>query len=338
MDKPVLSAIISTYNSEKFIKGKILDLLDQTVADKMEIIIINSGSQQNEDLVIKEFLEYPNIHYIKTEERETIYKAWNRGIKVAKGDFITNANTDDRLKKDALEILVNALKNNPDAALVYADQYISEVPNQTFDEVLKVQDKREYNFPDYNYFNQLGRCLISSQSVWRASLHFEDNIWFDDKYEVCGDYDFTMKVSQKYPLLHLKEYLGVFYLSPGKENKSFKESVLGNEEIHEISEPRIRSYVDSADNKEVYGLLNEMKRILMLPIPLFYFIKRIRLILRPDSDKTVYIHSIEFVYFLSMLLFLKQNRKKDAVRIGKKFNRYGKSRRIMDLLSEIKDQ
>ena len=81
--KILVSAIISTYNSEKFIRGKIEDLLAQTIIDKLEIIIVNSGSQQNEDEIIREYLDkYHNIKYIKTKARETISKAWNRGIKI----------------------------------------------------------------------------------------------------------------------------------------------------------------------------------------------------------------------------------------------------------------
>ncbi|MBK6913999.1 MAG: glycosyltransferase family 2 protein [Ignavibacteriales bacterium] len=39
-----------------------------------------------------------------------MYKAWNRAIRIAKGKYITNANTDDLLRRDALEILAENLK------------------------------------------------------------------------------------------------------------------------------------------------------------------------------------------------------------------------------------
>ena len=95
----LVSALVSTYNSEKFIEGRIVDLLEQSISKYLQIVIINSGSTQNEDKIIKSFTEsYSNITYLKTKERESIYKAWNRGIKVANGKYITNANTDDRNK------------------------------------------------------------------------------------------------------------------------------------------------------------------------------------------------------------------------------------------------
>ena len=119
----LISALVSTYNSERFIRGCLEDLEAQTVANKLEIIVVNSGSEQNEESIVKEFQKkYSNIKYVKTELRETIYTAWNRAIKIARGKYLTNANTDDRHRKDALEILANELDNNPDIALVYGDQ------------------------------------------------------------------------------------------------------------------------------------------------------------------------------------------------------------------------
>ena len=103
-EKYLISAIVSTYNSERFIRGCLEDLEAQTIADSVEIIFVNSGSEQNEEVIVKEFQqEYSNIKYIKTDERETVYSAWNRGIKASTGKYITNANTDDRHRKDALK-------------------------------------------------------------------------------------------------------------------------------------------------------------------------------------------------------------------------------------------
>ncbi len=100
---------MSAYNSEKYIRGCLEALENQTIADKLEIIVVDSGSQQNEAAVVREFQQrYNNIKYIRTE-RETRHGAWNRAIKASSGKYITNANTDDRHYNDALESLADAL-------------------------------------------------------------------------------------------------------------------------------------------------------------------------------------------------------------------------------------
>ena len=118
-----VSAIVSTYNSEKLIRGCLEDLLSQTLYKKgqLEIVVIDSNSQQNEGAIVKEYQQKNHdIKYIRTEQRETVYAAWNRGIAAAQGEYITNANTDDAHRKDALELLARALDAYPEADLAYA--------------------------------------------------------------------------------------------------------------------------------------------------------------------------------------------------------------------------
>src|SRR5208337_1903982 len=93
----LVSAIVSTYNAERFLRGCLEDLEAQTIAARLEIIVVDSGSHQNEQAIVEEFQRrYNNIVYIRTEERESLYAAWNRGVKAARGKYLTNANTDDR--------------------------------------------------------------------------------------------------------------------------------------------------------------------------------------------------------------------------------------------------
>jgi glycosyltransferase involved in cell wall biosynthesis len=336
--KPLISVIVSTYNSEKFIRGKIVDLLEQTIADQLEIIIVNSGSKQNEDKIIKEFLSHPNIIYITTEERETIYKAWNRGIKISHGLFITNANTDDRLRKDALKILSSTLMDNPKIALVYADQYLADIPNIGFEEITKNDGAKLYPFPDYNYFHQLDRCLVCSQPMWRASLHFEDNIWFEDRYEILGDHDFVLKITHQYPILHIPEPLGIFYLSPTKENKSRGDTRRVRWEREQICEPYIVKVIQDGKSEDLNKILKEFRKDVWLPIPFLYLWKRFCLFVNPKLIKDRFFYSIEFIYYFTISVLEKENIKDDAIRLSKKFLRYGKSGRIQERLKVLSSE
>ena len=130
---PLVSAIVSTYNNERFMEGRLRDLVAQTLGDRLEIIVVDSGSQGNEGAIVKRFMEkHSNIRYIRTEERERIYQAWNRGIRAARGKYVTSANTDDRLRPDALEILASELDAHPEMALAYADFFITNTENEEF--------------------------------------------------------------------------------------------------------------------------------------------------------------------------------------------------------------
>lgn len=208
--KYLVSAIVSTYNSEKFIRGCLEDLENQTIADKLEIIVINSGSQENEETIVKEFQQrYDNIKYIKTEQREGIYAAWNRAIKVARGTFLTNANTDDHHREDALEIMAETLLANPDVALAYGDQICTDTPNGTFANHHAIEMARR---AEYCHERLLFGCCVGSQPMWRKSLHTELG-YFDDTLTCASDWDFWLRISisSRYKFKHIPEFLGLYY-------------------------------------------------------------------------------------------------------------------------------
>jgi glycosyltransferase involved in cell wall biosynthesis len=211
----LVSAIVSVYNCERFIKGCFEDLEDQTIANRLEIIVINSGSQENEDHIIKSFQErYTNIVYIKTTERETIYRAWNRAIKISAGKYLTNANADDRHRKDAFEIMVNVLESNHDVDLVYANSIVTNNENESFDR----------NVPS-NYINRiepepnatiallLKGSFIGPQPMWRKSIHKNIGM-FNETLDVAGDYEFWLRMSYRYKFYHINEYLGLYLNHP----------------------------------------------------------------------------------------------------------------------------
>jgi glycosyltransferase involved in cell wall biosynthesis/predicted SAM-dependent methyltransferase len=208
----LVSAIVSTYNSEKFIRGCLEDLENQTIADRLEIIVVNSDSEQDEESIVKEFQKkYSNIVYIKTNKREGLYAAWNRAIKVASGRFLTNANTDDRHRKDALEVMVNTLIANPDVALVYGDQIITDTPNSTFENHRVVEMA---NWPEFSRERLLFGCCVGSQPMWRKSLHDEFG-GFDETLTCAADWDFWIKAAGRYSFRHIPQPLGLYYRNPG---------------------------------------------------------------------------------------------------------------------------
>jgi ADP-heptose:LPS heptosyltransferase/glycosyltransferase involved in cell wall biosynthesis len=224
-EKYAVSAIVSTYNSERFMRGLLEDLEAQTIRDRMEIIIIDSGSQQSERAIVQELQKrYDNIRYFRTE-RESLYASWNRAIRLARGKFITNANTDDRHRGDALEILMAALEQNDNIDLVYGDCYITEVANQTYDE----NPKQEHlGYPDFFAPDVLFRYQFGPQPMWRKTMH--DVVgYFDDAYRAAGDYDFNIRFAFSLKALHITDAFGLYLRH--EDAITFKDSTSGRETV-----------------------------------------------------------------------------------------------------------
>ncbi|TGU74973.1 glycosyltransferase [Geomonas terrae] len=222
----LVSAIVSTYNSERFIRGCLEDLEAQTIAHRMEIIVVDSASPQNEAAVVAEFQKrYDNIRYIRTAERETLYAAWNRGVEAARGTFLTNANTDDRHRPDALEVMAAALEANPEVDLVYGDCYVSTVENQTYAE--SAHD-RLFRYPDFLAPASLLHYQLGPQPMWRRSVHEKIGL-FDGSFHAAGDYDFNIRFALACKALHLPEALGLYLEAPTAI--SFRDNRMGNENV-----------------------------------------------------------------------------------------------------------
>lgn len=212
MTQPLVTAIVSTYNAERFMRGCLEDLVAQTLFSEMEVLVIDSGSLQGESAICEEFARvHPQIRLIRTE-REPLYAAWNRAIPLARGKYLTNANTDDRHRQDFMEVMVTTLDENPDVALVYADQFISHTENETFEQC-EHRNARMRRWPDFTPQDLMLRCITGSQPMWRKSLHDELG-FFDTRYRIAADYDMWLRFAGKCILKHVPVPLGVFFDSP----------------------------------------------------------------------------------------------------------------------------
>ncbi len=228
----LVSAIVSTYNAEKFIRGCLEDLENQTIADRLEIVVVNSGSNENEEAIVKEFQnKYDNIKYIRTDKRETVYAAWNRGIKAATGKYITNANTDDRHRKDAYGIMVKTIEKNPEVSLVYADVIITETDNETFENCTPIGT---FKWLNWNRDDLLHKgCFMGPQPMWRRNVHTEYG-YFDESFITSGDYEFWLRISQTRKFLHIPEFLGLYLRTHGSiEHSNSDKQYLENQRILE---------------------------------------------------------------------------------------------------------
>ena len=100
-----LSIIIPVYNSEKYINNCLESLLAQEMlANEYEIIIVNDGSTDSSGLIVRNYTErHSNIHLFN-QKNKGVGAARNRGIELAKGDYIYLIDPDDY-------IVTNILKN-----------------------------------------------------------------------------------------------------------------------------------------------------------------------------------------------------------------------------------
>jgi glycosyltransferase involved in cell wall biosynthesis len=118
----MISVIIPLYNGEKTIVNTLKSLEVQTYQD-LEVIIVNDGSDDKSEQVVANFLKNSasNIpYYFLSQSNQGAPSARNHGYRQAKGDYLLFLDADAILKPNALEIMLETLKQNPNASYAYS--------------------------------------------------------------------------------------------------------------------------------------------------------------------------------------------------------------------------
>jgi glycosyltransferase involved in cell wall biosynthesis len=205
--QPLVTAIVSTYAAERYMRGCLEDLLAQTIADRIEILVIDACSPQNEGAIVRQFQQsHQNIRYLRTEVREYSSRVFNRAVAMARGKYLTTANTDDRHRPDFFARMVAVLEAMPQTGIVYADSLITRRDNETF---AQNTASRRYAWPDYTHTAALSCCLFGAQPLWRRSAHLKAGL-FDEQHPRANDQDMFLRIAMAHGAVHLKETLGLF--------------------------------------------------------------------------------------------------------------------------------
>ncbi len=211
---PKISIITSVYDGDEFIRPFLEDITRQTIFDRCELILINANSPGSEEGVINEYLEkHNNIIYKKLDEDPGIYGTWNYALEFVTGDYITNANLDDRKAINSLEKHARELYLNSDIDLVYADMLITDNPNETFEN--NSSNGKRHNPRIRREKDQLKMVNMPHASpMWKKSIH-EDNGLFDEKYKSAGDWEMWLRAaSNGSKFKKINDVLGLYYFNP----------------------------------------------------------------------------------------------------------------------------
>lgn len=201
-----VSAIISAYYAEEYLQGRVENLLKQSLVPEI-IVVCQEGSREHE------IAKGSDVKIITTKDVPTIYEAWNMAIKQASGEYLTSANSDDRLYPKALEKQTKALDEHETYAVsyFYVDR-VDKIDGAPFDVFQWMNGGlQELVFKG---------CFLGPMPMWRKSLHDKYGYFLeqerlqngeDYKYQVVSDYEFWMRLAQgKERFFLIPEVLGAY--------------------------------------------------------------------------------------------------------------------------------
>lgn len=207
---PKLSVITIVYNNVRDIKRTIESVINQTYHD-IEYLIIDGASTDGTLEVIK--LYENRVSKIVSESDKGIYDAMNKGLALAKGDFILFMNSGDEIyDKDT----ITHVFNQPEADIYYGE---TEMFNDDWQSLGQRRHKapKTFNWRSFKY-----GMNISHQAIYiRKSL----TELYDLQYKYSADIDWIIKAAKKTKNIRNVNRYVAKYLVGGMSKKKHKESL-----------------------------------------------------------------------------------------------------------------
>lgn len=188
-----VSIICSVYKGATYIETYMRNIVSQSVFDDCcELIIVDAASPDGEIDIIAPYIDrFPGrIVYERLPYRATIYDAWNIAIGRARGDYVTNANLDDRRREDSIEIQCGILDRLDFVDVVYQDVIYTLDWNLPFAAAMRRGFTSD--LPIITPQNLLAYNSPHNAPMWRRRLH-DDVGMFDATLRSAGDWQFWMR-------------------------------------------------------------------------------------------------------------------------------------------------
>ena len=188
MDEVLISIVTINYNHKAGLKNTLNSLANQTCKN-FQLIIIDGNSNDGSKEIIANYSDI--IDYSISEQDNGIYFAMNKGIKIAKCDFLIFLNSGDKLfSNNSIEKLnLNLLKKDFEDflnAIIHNDKISHRSP--------KVFNKKYYKIN--NLFIPNHQAVIFPKTFYKKNF-------YETKYKVSSDVEYIFRLAKLHKLRYI---------------------------------------------------------------------------------------------------------------------------------------
>jgi len=117
---PKVSVIVPNYNHAPYLEKRFDTIFGQTYQD-FEVIILDDCSTDNSREVLEKYRNHPKVSQFVYNEKNSgsTFKQWNKGVALAKGEYIWIAESDDEAELEFLQTLVPKLDENANVGIAF---------------------------------------------------------------------------------------------------------------------------------------------------------------------------------------------------------------------------
>ena len=212
-NNPLVSVVMSTYNTDKkILKLSIDSILNQSYKN-MELIIVVDGGE--DDIYINKFYDDSRIKIIKHSKNLGLPFSLNEAIKTSKGEFIARMDSDDISRKNRIAKQVEYMNNN-DQVDILSTWY--KTIGSYSKSVKEKNRKSKYVISKLFFVN-----IIAHPSVmFRRKSIFSKNLFYNEKFKYSQDFELWNRNNNV--VIEILPYIGIYYRIHNNQISSYKKN------------------------------------------------------------------------------------------------------------------
>lgn len=203
MENPLVSIIVITYNSSKYVLETLESAYNQTYQN-IELIVSDDASKDNTVAICRDWIESHKARFVRTElvtveKNSGISANCNRGVNISKGIWIKSIAGDDLLLPNCIRDNINYVNINLGVSILFSKVILLGGSIKEKERFHKLFD---YSFFNLEIDNQLKRLIISGNCI-SAATAFVNNVlylkygYYDESIPLMEDYPFWIKLLKK---------------------------------------------------------------------------------------------------------------------------------------------
>lgn len=247
---PLVSVIVPNYNHAAYLQERIDSILNQTFQD-FELILLDDCSTDNSRDIINGYKDNIHISHVVLNEQNTgnTFLQWERGIKLAQGEYIWIAESDDVARPELLETLAEELRHIPNAIVAFCHSQMIDSKSQSMSLTWHPKGSSgKVEIYDGEWF--LRHKMLVKNHIYNASMTVFKKSAFANipnsyqQYRYCGDWLFWNYVCRQGCVIEVCRPLNLYRQHPNKVTE--------------------KSQLDGRKWRDIAGLLREFSNLLQL--------------------------------------------------------------------------
>lgn len=192
MNDILCSILIPVYNGEKFLEKTLQSCIEQTIADKVEIIAIDDCSSDHSFEILQKIASlHPNVIVKKNEENMGIIKTVNKAAYMTKGKYLMFLGHDDMLRSNHIETMLKEF--DEDTSLIHCNADLIDKDDDIFG--IGVDDNKQIRkTKKIKYYLALGNVIHSTGAIVQKKYFTKVGGW-DESYRNYGEWLLWIKLA-----------------------------------------------------------------------------------------------------------------------------------------------